>query len=86
MTPQIAAILVITVAYLAVILIIGAYGARRSRATMEDYHMGGREFGAVVLFASVFGANISAVTFIGIPGMAYHVGWVAWPYFVTAWA
>ena len=53
---------------------------------MEDYHMAGREFGSIVLFASVFGANISAVTFIGIPGMAYHRGWVAWPYFVTAWA
>jgi SSS family solute:Na+ symporter len=52
---------------------------------MEDFHMAGREFGAIVLFASVFGANISAVTFIGIPGMAYHRGWVAWPYFVTAW-
>jgi SSS family solute:Na+ symporter len=47
--------------------------------------MGGREFGSVVLFASVFGANISAVTFIGIPGLAYHRGWIAWPYFVSAW-
>jgi SSS family solute:Na+ symporter len=81
-----AVVLAILVAYIAAILVIGAYSARRARATMEDFHMGGREFRALILFSTVFGANISAVTLIGIPGMAYHVGWIAWPYFVTAWS
>jgi SSS family solute:Na+ symporter len=85
MTVQVFTVLAITVAYLALILLVGWWSSQRRRATMEDYHMAGREFGSVVLFASVFGANISAVTFIGIPGLAYHRGWVAWPYFVTAW-
>jgi SSS family solute:Na+ symporter len=86
MSLRVFTILAITFSYLGLILLIGWWSSRRRRATMEDYHMAGREFGSVVLFASVFGANISAVTFIGIPGMAYHRGWVAWPYFVTAWA
>ena len=85
MSFQVLTLLAIVFAYLGLILVIGWWSSRRTRATMEDYHMAGREFGAVVLFASVFGANISAVTFIGIPGLAYHRGWVAWPYFVTAW-
>ena len=48
--------------------------------------MGSREFRAFVLFSAVFGANVSAVALIGVPGGAYHVGWIMWPYFVTAWA
>jgi SSS family solute:Na+ symporter len=85
MTPQVSVVIGMTVGYLLLIVLIGWYSSRFSRKTMEDFHMGGREFGSLVLFSSVFGANISAVTFIGIPGMAYHVGWIAWPYFVTAW-
>ena len=85
MSLQVFVILAIVISYLALILVIGWWSSRRRSSTMEDYHMAGREFGSIVLFASVFGANISAVTFIGIPGMAYHRGWVAWPYFVTAW-
>jgi len=85
MSLRVFTILAIVFGYLGLIVAIGWWSSRRTRATMEDYHMAGREFGSLVLFASVFGANISAVTFIGIPGMAYHRGWVAWPYFVTAW-
>lgn len=85
MNAQVPIVLAIMAGYLLLIVLIGWYSSRYSRATMEDYHMGGREFRTLVLFSSVFGANISAVTLIGIPGMAYHVGWVAWPYFVTAW-
>jgi SSS family solute:Na+ symporter len=86
MTADVAIVLAIVVSYLLLTVLIGWYSSRYSKKTMEDYHMGGREFGSVVLFSAVFGANISAVTFIGLPGMAYHVGWVAWPYFVTSWA
>ena len=86
MSPQVAITLTILAGYLVLTVLIGYYSSRFGRKTMEDYHMGSREFKAVVLFCSVFGANISAVTLIGIPGTAYHVGWIAWPYFVTAWA
>jgi SSS family solute:Na+ symporter len=86
MGSQTAIILAIISAYLGVIIAIGVYSTRFSRRTMEDYHMGSREFGALVLFSAVFGANISAVAFIGIPGQAYHVGWIAGPYFITCQA
>ena len=86
MSTQILVVLVMLAGYMAVIVAIGAYSARFSRATMEDFHMGGREFKAFVLFSAVFGANISAVTLAGIPGGAYHVGWIMWPYFASSWA
>lgn len=86
MNAQTLIVLAIIAAYLGVIISIGVYSTRYARQTMEDYHMGSREFGTLVLFAAVFGANISAVAFIGIPGQAYHVGWIAGPYFITCQA
>ncbi|MBI3940482.1 MAG: sodium:solute symporter family protein [Acidobacteria bacterium] len=86
MTGQVAVVLAIVAAYMLAIVLIGYTSGRASRATMEDFHMAGRQLKTLVLFSTVFGANISAVTFIGHPGNAYHVGWVAWPYFVTSWA
>ncbi|HOV90413.1 MAG TPA: sodium:solute symporter family protein [Syntrophorhabdaceae bacterium] len=58
----------------------------RSGASASDYLMASREFKFFILFSAVFGANISAVTLIGIPGTSYHVGWITWAYFGTAWA
>jgi Na+/proline symporter len=78
MSTQVLVVLSILAAYMAVIVGIGLYSARFSRATMEDFHMGGRSFKTFVLFSAVFGANISAVTLAGVPGGAYHAGWVLW--------
>ena len=86
MSTQVLVVLSILAAYMAVIVGIGLYSARFSRATMEDFHMGSRSFKTFVLFSAVFGANISAVTLAGVPGGAYHAGWVLWPYFATSWA
>lgn len=86
MTQQVAVVLAMLAAYMAVIISIGVYSSRFSRGTMEDYHMGSRSFKSFVLFSAVFGANISAVTLAGAPGAAYHVGWIIWPYFATSWA
>jgi len=83
---QVVVVIASLAAYMLVIVVIGLYSARLSRWTMEDFHMGSREFRAFVLFSAVFGANISAVALVGVPGAAYHVGWIMWPYFVTAWA
>ena len=85
MTTQTMTVLLMLTAYMGVIVFIGWQSSRVAKATMEDFHMGGREFKSFVLFSAVFGANISAVTLIGVPGGAYHRGWVMWPYFVTAW-
>jgi len=85
-SAQVFVVIASLAAYMMVIVVIGLYSARLSRWTMEDYHMGSREFRVFVLFSAVFGANISAVALIGVPGSAYHLGWIMWPYFVTAWA
>ena len=86
MTQQVAVVLSVLAAYMAVIVFIGYYSSRFSQATMEDYHMGSRSFKSYVLFSAVFGANISAVTLAGVPGASYHAGWIVWPYFATSWA
>lgn len=77
--------LAILAAYMVVVLLIGTYAYRRTRSTLEDYHMASREFRTFILWCAVFGTNISAVTLIGLPGQAYQVGWIAWPYFVSSW-
>ena len=86
MTQQVAVVLGVLAAYMAVIVFIGYYSSRFSKGTMEDYHMGSRSFKSYVLFSAVFGANISAVTLAGVPGASYHAGWIIWPYFATSWA
>jgi len=85
MTSDVSIVLAIMVVYLFLVLLLGIYSYRFSQKTIEDYHMAGREFNTFVLFCAVFGTNISAVALIGGPGKAYHLGWVLWAYFVTAW-
>ena len=86
MSTQVIAVLSSLALYMVIIVGIGIYSSRFSRGTMEDYHMGSRDFRTIVLFSAVFGANISAVTLAGVPGGAYHVGWVMWSYFASSWA
>lgn len=86
MKPDVAPVIFMMVLYTAVIVGIGLWSTKYSKKSLEDYAMASREFKALVLFGSVFGANISAVTLIGIPGGAYHRGWIMWPYFVSSWA
>jgi len=86
MSTQVIAVLGSLALYMLIIVGIGIYSSRFSRGTMEDFHMGSRDFRTIILFSAVFGANISAVTLAGVPGGAYHVGWVMWPYFASSWA
>lgn len=78
-------ILGIIAAYMIGCMILGIRSYRKG-ASAADYLMAGREFKFFILFSAVFGANISAVTLIGIPGTSYHVGWITWAYFGTSWA
>jgi len=86
MTPEVGYTIGMMIIYTLFIVGIGWWSTKYSKKSLEDYAMASREFRMWVLFGSVFGANISAVTLIGIPGTAYHAGWVAWPYFVSCWA
>lgn len=85
MDTQVVWILSVFIIYVVIIMGIGVWSTKYAQKTLDDYAMASRSLGFWVLFSSVFAANISAVTLIGVPGRAYHAGWVVWPYFVTAW-
>jgi len=72
--------------YMLACLYLGILSYSRAKSTVEDYLMGSREFKFFSLFCAVYATNISAVALIGGPGLAYHVGWVSWAYFASAWA
>ncbi len=86
MEQQTLTVIFIIALYVFAILFIGMASVKYAKGTLEDYYTGSREFKALVLFCGIFAANISAVTLVGIPGQAYHNGWIMWPYFVTTWA
>ncbi|HSV55665.1 MAG TPA: hypothetical protein VLH39_00970, partial [Magnetospirillaceae bacterium] len=58
----------------AVIVLLAAYGYRISAKTAEDYMLGGRTIGVVVMFFFVLFAVSSAWTFYGFPGLLYTMG------------
>lgn len=58
----------------AVIVLMAAYGYKISAKTAEDYMLGGRTIGVVVMFFFVLFAISSAWTFYGFPGMLYVEG------------
>ncbi len=60
--------------YLTVLLTLGYYSYRSTRATPEDYFLAGRSLGPVLLFFSVFATNITAFTFLGVTGQSYQLG------------
>lgn len=64
----------IVAAHFAVVLVIGWYSYRASLSTPEDYFMGSRTLGTLVLIISVYATNMTAFYMIGIPGIAYHKG------------
>ena len=58
----------------AVIVLLAVYGYRISAKTAEDYMLGGRTIGVVVMFFFVLFAISSAWTFYGFPGLLYTEG------------
>jgi len=61
-------------AFGAVVVFMAAYGYRISAKTAEDYMLGGRTIGVVVMFFFVLFAISSAWTFYGFPGLLYTEG------------
>ena len=58
----------------AVIVLMAAYGYKISAKTAEDFMLGGRTIGVVVMFFFVLFAISSAWTFYGFPGLLYTEG------------
>lgn len=59
--------------YLAVILVIAAWAARRTR-TPGDFYVAGRGIGLVVMTLAAMSATFSGFAFIGGPGLLYSAG------------
>ncbi|KXS37870.1 MAG: solute:Na+ symporter, SSS family [Halomonadaceae bacterium T82-2] len=64
----------VTLAYLAMVLVVGLRARGQSSSSLEGYVAGGRHVGVVILFF-ILGAEIfSAFAFLGTPGWAYQRG------------
>ncbi len=61
--------------YLIVILCIGIYFARREKGT-DDFFFGGRRVCWWAAGISIFGTQLSAITFMAIPAKVYATDWV----------
>lgn len=67
-------ILIAMVCYMAVVIGIGIYFAKRSNQSSEDYFLGGRSFGPWVTAMSAEASDMSGWLLMGLPGVAYWCG------------
>ncbi len=65
---------VVVFLYLSIVLYIGIFAFRRSRATGEDYFLASRSLGTFVFLFSLFGTNMTSVAILGSSGKAFDTG------------
>ncbi|MEM7106428.1 MAG: sodium:solute symporter family protein [Bacteroidota bacterium] len=61
--------------YLAITLAAGFIGYHKAKNTPEDYFLGSRGFGALIMFFTFIATNFSAFFFLGFAGEGYRVGY-----------
>jgi len=80
-------IIVTVVAYLVVVLGIGAWAATRTR-TARDFFIAGQRLGLVVTAMAAMSAAFSGFVFVGGPGLTYRMGvaslWIVLPVSFTS--
>lgn len=73
--------IIVIVAYFAVIIGIGVYASRKMKG-VDDYYMGGRRFGKVMMTMYSFGAGTHADSAVGLVSQTYKLGmaglWYQW--------
>ena len=67
-------ILIAMECYMAVVIGIGIYFAKRSNQSSEDYFLGGRSLGPWVTAMSAEASDMSGWLLMGLPGVAYWCG------------
>lgn len=67
-------LLVAMIAYMAVVIGIGLFFARRAQASSENYFLGGRSLGPWVAAMSAEASDMSGWLLMGLPGLAYWAG------------
>ncbi len=65
----------VLVAYLAALVVMGAYFSRREKST-DDYFLAGRRVPWWAAGLSIFGGGLSALTYMAIPAIAFAGDWV----------
>ena len=67
-------ILISMVSYMAVVIFIGAFYAKRANKNSEEYFLGGRSLGPWVTAMSAEASDMSGWLLMGLPGVAYWCG------------
>jgi sodium/proline symporter len=67
-------ILCAMIIYIAIILFIGFFYAKRSQSSTEEYYLGGRKLGPWVAAMSAEASDMSGWLLMGLPGVAYFTG------------
>lgn len=67
-------ILIAMIGYMAVVIGIGLYFAKRANRSSEDYFLGGRSLGPWVAAMSAEASDMSGWLLMGLPGVAYWCG------------
>ncbi len=67
-------ILVTMIAYMAVVIAIGLFYAKRANKNSEEYFLGGRSLGPWVTAMSAEASDMSGWLLMGLPGVAYWCG------------
>lgn len=62
-------------AYLAITLLIGFIGYKKTANTPDDYFLAGRKMGSFLLFFTFVATNFSAFFFLGFSGEGYRIGY-----------
>jgi len=64
----------LVIIYFIILILLGIYAHKHTKKTPEDYFLGNRTFGPIILFFTLAATNFSAFTFLGFAGMAYTSG------------
>jgi sodium/proline symporter len=67
-------ILCAMIIYIAIILFIGFFYAKRSQSSTEEFYLGGRKLGPWVAAMSAEASDMSGWLLMGLPGVAYFTG------------
>lgn len=74
MNEQTIQILIAMVVYMAIVIAIGVWFAKRANKSSEDYFLGGRSLGPWVTAMSAEASDMSGWLLMGLPGVAYWCG------------
>lgn len=64
----------VLIVYMSIVIGIGYYGFKKTKATAEDYYLGGRGLGTLVLTGTLIATYASLWTFMGAVGGNYRLG------------